>query len=421
MLEVLDEHSHNNIACHITAWSQAGQHFILYPKAAHNLRSYMLEVEPPPLEEQVMRWFFKQLKGLAGAIAHVHSLRKKIRKKTPESSTDSEAEEAIEGVHHDIKPENILVFEKVPNTDSIFKIADFGAGHFHLGLKDAKKSKQYSKTGGTETYFAPDMEIHGNVSRSFDMWALGCVFLELHLWLFRFHWEDGAGFSTRRAEVSGADPRNSDDRFWVKTDNGYVLKPAVEKVIQDLESKCSEMQAFNDLLENIRRLLEPDRHERWKAPKLMKSMKGIITQLNSELEANPNAYLEAYQRNTGGVRPKNELPYERDKSLESSVGSSKSPSLSGRSRRGTQENEARPSDVADSFTSSVVVEAGMAVDSTEDAVADNPSDTELGSPDEETHNPMISSMSPNELQSLETLSSTLKSLKPRVNFQDETE
>lgn len=412
MLEVLAQYSHDNIACHITSWSQADQHFILYPKAAHNLRSYMLEVEPPPLEEQVMMWFFKQLSGLADAIDHVHL----IRKKTAESGIDSEDEETIEGCHHDIKPENILVFETVPNTDSMFKIADFGAGHFHPGLKDAKKSKQYSKTGGTETYFAPDMEIHGNVSRSFDMWALGCVFLELHLWLFRFHWEDGAGFSTKRAEVSGADSRNSEDRFWVKTHNAYVLKPAVDMVIKDLEAKCSKMRAFNRLLKNIRQLLEPDRHKRRKASKLIRSMKGIIKQLNSDLEANPNFYLEAYQENIGGARTKNELPYERIDPLVSSVGSSRSPSSCSHSRRGTQENEVRPSDVANAFTSAVVVEAGMAVDSAENVVGDNPSDTELGSPDEETHNPMASSMSQKELQSLESLNSTLKAAQTSGRF-----
>ncbi|KEF55189.1 serine/threonine protein kinase, partial [Exophiala aquamarina CBS 119918] len=229
MLDVLTPHGHDHIAGHITAWSQADQHFILYPKAAHNLRSYMTDVEPPALRQPVMMWFFKQLGGLADAIDHVHRIK-----------DGSEDGAVIEGCHHDIKPENILVFERVPNKDPTFKIADFGAGHFYAGPNDDKRSKQYSKTGGTETYFAPDWERHGNVSKSFDMWALGCVFLELHLWLFRFHWDDGAGFSTKRAEFSGADPRNSEDRFWVKTKAGYVLKPAVERVLEELEAKCNK-------------------------------------------------------------------------------------------------------------------------------------------------------------------------------------
>lgn len=252
------------------------------------------------------------------------------------------------------------------------------------------------------------MEMHGNVSRSFDMWALGCVFLELHLWLFRFHWEDGAGFSTKRAEFSGSELSNSDDRFWEKTQAGYVLKPAVERVLQELEEKCHKMRAFNRLVKIIRQLLEPDRRKRWKASKLIRSLQRIIKQLSPDLEANPDFYLEAYQENEGGAQTNLELPYERINPLVSSVGSSRSPSSSSHSRRGTQENGQKPLGVAGSPTSSVVIETGMAVDSVEEGVDDNSSDTELGSPDGETHNPMLSSMSQKELQSLESLKSTLK-------------
>jgi serine/threonine protein kinase len=397
MLEVFAQYSHENIAGHIASWSQADQHFILYPKAAYNLRSFILEVEPFTLKAPVMMWFFKQLRGLAEAIDHVHGIKKR-----PSQSDNSEAD-TIEGCHHHIKPENILVFGRVPDKDLTFKIADFGAGDFHPGLKDAKRRQQYSKTRGTETYFAPDMEMYENATRSFDMWALGCVFLELHLWLFRFHWKDGAGFSTKRVEFSGTELSHSDDRFWVKTQVGYVLKPAVERVLQELEAKCNKMRAFNRLVKIIRQLLEPDRYKRRKASKLIKSMERIIQQLCSDLEANPNFYLEAYKETVGGAQTNLEMPYERINPLVSTVGSSRSPSPSSPSRRGTQENGPKQLCVAGTPTSSVVIATGMAVDSVENGVDDNPINTELGSPDEETHNPILSSMSQKELESLESL------------------
>jgi serine/threonine protein kinase len=88
-------------------------------------------------------------------------------------------------IHRDIKPSNILI------QDEKFKLADFG-------ISRIKQSEETSKTdwlSDTPLYRAPERETQDNSGRPRDIWALGCVFMELAVlmfydWFSNFH---GAG------------------------------------------------------------------------------------------------------------------------------------------------------------------------------------------------------------------------------------
>lgn len=102
---------------------------------------------------------FVQMKGIVDALAFLHA-------KTSHAGFV---------IHRDIKPANILIL------NGTFKLADFGSSRI-------KASEETSKTEwamGTPMYEPPekiieDSDTHG---RARDVWALGCVLLELLVFL----------------------------------------------------------------------------------------------------------------------------------------------------------------------------------------------------------------------------------------------
>lgn len=74
-------------------------------------------------------------------------------------------------VHRDIKPKNILIFDK--NT---VRICDFG-----LAISQKSPSWNYRSTGcGTRAYLAPEMFFETyNYGTAIDIWGAGCCLYEL--------------------------------------------------------------------------------------------------------------------------------------------------------------------------------------------------------------------------------------------------
>jgi len=75
---------------------------------------------------------------------------------------------ALQGVHRDLKPENILI-----KGDRLF-IADFG-----LSTYGASLSNNLVSVNGTEAYMAPEQGHGCKSSRAVDVFAMGCIFIEL--------------------------------------------------------------------------------------------------------------------------------------------------------------------------------------------------------------------------------------------------
>jgi len=151
----------------------------VFPWAEHgNLRKFWKEKIPSIYDNNYMKWVFDQLEGLASAIHTLHH-------KNAQSCR-----------HGDLKPENVLCFNKrnspnppnPPNvkdhTSCVFVISDVGLARIH-DKSTHLRSRSKMATGETIAYAAPETEIFPEraTSRRYDIWSLGCLYLEFVIWL----------------------------------------------------------------------------------------------------------------------------------------------------------------------------------------------------------------------------------------------
>ncbi|EXJ93444.1 serine/threonine protein kinase [Capronia coronata CBS 617.96] len=222
MLERLFRKKHPHIVTHITSWTQRNVHYILYPRATRNLRIHMKSHRSPGRSGVNVAWLLRQFNGLASGLRSIHEM-------TEEAPGMNQNNHFVYGYHHDIKPENILLFEHVEGRNPVFKLSDFGAGKFHIMPKNHfnKPSQQSSQLRGTLSYYGP--EYRGSKTRPFDIWALACVFFEATIWFALPH-NHLAIFQSLREEESRQIFGWRDDFYWRECGNGSAkieLRPAV--------------------------------------------------------------------------------------------------------------------------------------------------------------------------------------------------
>jgi serine/threonine protein kinase len=161
----------------IAYYKQSGEHYFITPWAKYgDLWNFWMTTEKKPrTDKDYFIWAFGQLAGIARGIEKLHA---------------SAAKSGPNCRHGDLKPENILCFPddeedhnngRYPSVRLV--ITDPGLAKIH---NDATKLRSATKTTvSTERYLAPEMKTHpnGKLSRRFDIWSLGCIFLEFVIWL----------------------------------------------------------------------------------------------------------------------------------------------------------------------------------------------------------------------------------------------
>lgn len=176
-------------------------------------------------------WVARQCSGLLGAVHWIHD---------PSTVMDPK-NKPLFGRHGDIKPENILWYKQ--NSDGPHHLAsgelvlsDFGLTSLHHDQSRSNVKNgdvQYTRTYAPPESVLPDKEI----SRSIDIWALGCVYLEFVTWIVGgpSHVDD-----FRKARTSPFLKSISNDIFWEVQElevptteiqkHVTVVKPTVEEV-----------------------------------------------------------------------------------------------------------------------------------------------------------------------------------------------
>ncbi|KAL8921395.1 MAG: hypothetical protein Q9208_005721 [Pyrenodesmia sp. 3 TL-2023] len=268
VLQRLRGHSHPHMVTHLATWTQNDKYYMLFPFATCNLRTYMTRwTFGRPLRQPTL-WLLEQLRELADALRIIHNL-------PGDGELGSLAQLAVpskeSGWHHDLKPENILFFSTQTTPpparlagEGTICIADFGSGKVHTYRTASVNTKS---PNGTPDYEAPDLKTEGSTSRPYDIWSLGCVFLEMLVWalLGGEAVKDFANDRHGRRNPKHAREVSEDSAFWqVTEDNRMELRQNVRTMFRKLHDTIEHghLVPFGKVLQLVKRMLTIDRKAR---------------------------------------------------------------------------------------------------------------------------------------------------------------
>lgn len=284
MLKDLAARRHPHLIQLLATYRYRRNYHLVFPLMDADLRGYWKFTGKPYWNRETYSWFFRQIRGLASALNAIHNFgadadgpdlgSRDLHSKQPQSAVERKAKY---GRHGDIKPENILWSDVSGQgyEGGILQIADLGLGKFHNSPDYEEDSTNIYRS---PTYAPPEVDLEKLVSPSYDIWSLGCVFLEFITWLLEGSTQQVA-FASARAQT-GVDGMN-DDIFYAIINNEDDTKSAVvrEGVLQWIERlhkhpQCSQM--IRDLLRLVKvDMLETDSHKRIKVKDLERELRSI--------------------------------------------------------------------------------------------------------------------------------------------------
>lgn len=137
------------------------------------------------------------------------------------------------GRHGDITPRNILWFEDGGRGGrGVLKLADFSEARFYCSTSPPGESSQ--PIAASQLYHAPELDLKLHLTPTFDIWGLGCIYLEFVTWFFG-GWKGVDAFAEARVSKDSEFVLHKTSTFYevITCNNGEKeakVKPAVIKV-----------------------------------------------------------------------------------------------------------------------------------------------------------------------------------------------
>ncbi|KAI4159816.1 MAG: hypothetical protein LQ342_006234 [Letrouitia transgressa] len=308
-LKILDElrkYPLERVVTHRASWTQDGKYYMLFSYAQCNLRQYMKRYSFVA-ETKSWLWLLDQFRGLAHAIRDIHNLSTTSNMVSSSNLAAPNSGMRTSGWHHDLKPANILLFppkSQETNEAAIFGdlwIADFGSGKVNTYRSGSINTRS---PNGTLTYEPPEIISEGTTSRPYDVWSLGCVFLELLIWAI---FGDKGVRQFRRERHARRHPYSEtivvlDDAFWqVGPDDKPIVRQPVAKWVTKVRQALDENSSypFKEVLDLVspmpapdgmfgpdrQIMLDPNRHSRISALNLWETLDRIFNQKKVDLQS----------------------------------------------------------------------------------------------------------------------------------------
>lgn len=260
---------------------------MLFHYAECNMRQYMKHYNFGEPTKRNLRWLLEQFRALSIALRHIHNLSES--KTSSETTTNllapTQQDVRKSGWHHDLKPENILFFKSLGSGYGVFQVADFGSGKVHTYRSGSVNTRS---PNGTLTYEPPEAANEGATSRPYDIWSMGCVFLELLIWAT-------CGYSCVKSFRSNREERKfpgsqtnilKDDAFWqIDVDGNVQRRSSVDEWFERLhdEMERKKLQILREVLDLVDRMLDKDRQTRITALDLWDTIDRICSQTKKDL------------------------------------------------------------------------------------------------------------------------------------------
>ncbi|KAJ4111441.1 hypothetical protein NW768_011794 [Fusarium equiseti] len=252
---------HESLIQLLYSYELRSKKYLIFPCAEWDLEYHWANHEADPTSQADLIWMLQECSGIASGLSKVHN-HTSWKKGAQGSGSRNK------GRHGDIKPKNILLFRDEQTSPGHLVVADFTLMRFHSSV-DADYTR-IRNVGYSRTYRPPEMDAGGGtkVSQKYDIWTLGCVFLEFITWhllgsdAVRPSKEGcGRGFVApdRQVREDFGTSRQRDDNtvvrhdkfFNTRNDNHPIVKSSVLKWIDYLRDheRCS--QALMDFLKLI--------------------------------------------------------------------------------------------------------------------------------------------------------------------------
>jgi serine/threonine protein kinase len=189
-LRLVNTLNHRHLIKCLAAIRRGDRRFFMFPWAdGGTLREIWDRIPQPNLRPELVLDCMQQLRGLADALVHMHNYEPKVPEEAKnmtfagDGNVDSEAGQSELSIRHgDLKPENILSFTTSTSELGLLKIADLAIAKQHLVATELRQDT--STRFSTVRYEAPETttERYGR-SRLYDIWSIGCITLEMIIWL----------------------------------------------------------------------------------------------------------------------------------------------------------------------------------------------------------------------------------------------
>ncbi|KAI1425593.1 kinase-like domain-containing protein [Xylaria sp. FL1777] len=212
---------------------KGGKCYFMFPWAdGGTLREFYRENRWPKLDPSFVREIFQQLNGLADAVDAMHNL--------------GHGESSLR--HGDLKPENVLRFLDETQV-GVWKIADMSLAKYHDGATISRDAETEMKHG-TWLYEPPEVYTMRFTPRSrlYDIWSMGCIYLELLIWLL-YGYDELTAFHNSLYDL----PCWGSHLWYLNPINKVEVHPKAAAYMEHIarDPECVGSSAMRDLLDLI--------------------------------------------------------------------------------------------------------------------------------------------------------------------------
>jgi len=219
--------------------------YMIHPHADGSMEAWMEHKQDNLLVDRRQSHIRDMMYDLVSAVAYIHS--------------------AIGGniaFHHDLKPSNILFFNRGREQLPIWKICDFGSANSKLAQGDTGTDNPMASYNYTPPEYWPRRG-KGRLGRAWDVFSLGCIFLELAT-IYKYGWnkEESLGKFVELRTSNGNCPHSAEHtHLEIYQDASFFNNmEAVRSWLEHLR-KGSSIRLLQ-ILDLIEEMLEEERNER---------------------------------------------------------------------------------------------------------------------------------------------------------------